>query len=105
MEDDRIEIIISGDVKVQVIKSTITSLLKKKKLKNNFFCAEFFKIKVFTIYLILILASSFASLNLLDNKNSFIDKKVNLGLDLQGDLIFYLKPIQLHLSKSVFKTK
>ena len=45
---------------------------------------NFSKIKVFTIYLILILASSFASLNLLDNKNSFIDKKVNLGLDLQG---------------------
>ena len=45
---------------------------------------NFSKIKVFTIYLILILVSSFASLNLLDNKNSFINKKVNLGLDLQG---------------------
>ena len=45
---------------------------------------NFSKIKVFTIYLILILVSSFASLNLLDNQNSFIDKKVNLGLDLQG---------------------
>ena len=31
MDDDRIEIIISGDVKVQVIKSTITSLLKKRR--------------------------------------------------------------------------
>ena len=34
MEDDRIEIIISGDVKVQVIKSTITSLLKKEEVKK-----------------------------------------------------------------------
>ena len=31
MEDDRIEVIISDSVKVQVIKSTITSLLKKKE--------------------------------------------------------------------------
>ncbi len=31
MEDDRIEVIISDNVKVQVIKSTITSLLKKKE--------------------------------------------------------------------------
>tara|TARA_Y100000766_G_C18325635_1_gene327673 strand:+ start:51 stop:335 length:285 start_codon:yes stop_codon:yes gene_type:complete len=34
MDDDRIEIIISGDVKVQVIKSTITSLLKKEEVKK-----------------------------------------------------------------------
>ena len=31
MEDDRIEVIISDNVKVQVIKSTITSLLIKKE--------------------------------------------------------------------------
>ena len=31
MEDDRIEVIISDNVKVQIIKSTITSLLKKKE--------------------------------------------------------------------------
>ena len=38
MEDDRIEVIISDNIKVQIIKSTITSLLKKKKkLKNNSF--------------------------------------------------------------------
>ena len=30
MEDDRIEVILSDDVKVQIIKSTITSLLKKE---------------------------------------------------------------------------
>lgn len=37
MEDDRIEVTISENTKVQVIRSTITSLLKKKKLKNNSF--------------------------------------------------------------------
>tara|TARA_B100001741_G_C16553645_1_gene600992 strand:- start:3301 stop:3579 length:279 start_codon:yes stop_codon:yes gene_type:complete len=33
MEDDRIEVTIGGDVKVQIIKSTITSLLKKEVKK------------------------------------------------------------------------
>ena len=33
MEDDRIEVDIINDVKVQIIKSTITSLLKKKVKK------------------------------------------------------------------------
>ena len=31
MEDDRIEVMISDGLKVQIIKSTITSLLKKKE--------------------------------------------------------------------------
>ena len=31
MEDDRIEVIISDNVKVQIIKSTITSLLQKRR--------------------------------------------------------------------------
>ena len=34
MEDDRIEVMIGENLKVQIIRSTITSLLKKK-LKNN----------------------------------------------------------------------
>ena len=34
MEDDRIEVTISGDIKVQIIKSTITSLLKKEEVKK-----------------------------------------------------------------------
>jgi preprotein translocase subunit YajC len=33
MEDDRIEVILGGNVKVQIIKSTITSLLKKTEAK------------------------------------------------------------------------
>ena len=43
---------------------------------------SFTKIKVLFIYLILILTIFFASLNL--KHNNVIDKKVNLGLDLQG---------------------
>ncbi len=34
MEDDRIEVIIADNVKVQIIKSTITSLLKKEEVKK-----------------------------------------------------------------------
>ena len=34
MEDDRIEVLISNEIKVQVIKSTITSLLKKEEIKK-----------------------------------------------------------------------
>ena len=42
MEDDRIEVTISENTKVQIIKSTITSLLKKKKLKIILFRVKFF---------------------------------------------------------------
>ncbi len=35
MEDDRIEVIISDNVKVQIIRSTITSLLKKEEVKKK----------------------------------------------------------------------
>jgi preprotein translocase subunit YajC len=34
MEDDRIEVTISENTKVQIIKSTITSLLKKEEAKK-----------------------------------------------------------------------
>jgi len=34
MEDDRIEVVIGENVKVQVIRSTITSLLKKEEVKK-----------------------------------------------------------------------
>jgi len=33
MEDERIEVVLGGSVKVQIIKSTITSLLKKTETK------------------------------------------------------------------------
>ena len=34
MEDDRIEVTIGDDTKVQIIRSTITSLLKKEEIKK-----------------------------------------------------------------------
>ncbi len=34
MEDDRIEVVIGDDTKVQIIRSTITSLLKKEEVKK-----------------------------------------------------------------------
>ena len=34
MEDDRIEVIIGENVKVQIIRSTITSLFKKEEVKK-----------------------------------------------------------------------
>ena len=34
MEDDRIEVIIGEDTKVQIIRSTVTSLLKKEEVKK-----------------------------------------------------------------------
>jgi len=34
MEDDRIEVTIGENVKVQIIRSTITSLLKKEEIKK-----------------------------------------------------------------------
>ena len=34
MEDDRIEVLIGDGVKVQIIRSTITSLLKKEEVKK-----------------------------------------------------------------------
>jgi preprotein translocase subunit SecD len=43
---------------------------------------SFTKIKVLSIYLILISTIFFASLNLKDN--NLIDRNINLGLDLQG---------------------
>ena len=34
MEDDRIEVVVAENVKVQIIRSTITSLLKKEEIKK-----------------------------------------------------------------------
>ena len=34
MEDDRIEVIVGENTKVQIIRSTITSLLKKEEIKK-----------------------------------------------------------------------
>ncbi len=45
---------------------------------------NFSKINIIIIYTIFLFISFFSILNFQDSKNLFIDKKVNLGLDLQG---------------------
>ena len=45
---------------------------------------NFSKINIIIIYLILFLISFFSLFNFQDKNNLLIDKKVNLGLDLQG---------------------
>ncbi len=45
---------------------------------------NFSKINIFLIYLLFFTISIFSILNLQNEDNKFIDKKVNLGLDLQG---------------------
>ena len=45
---------------------------------------NFSKIKVLLIYLFVITLVFFSILNFQNDENLFIDKKINLGLDLQG---------------------
>ena len=45
---------------------------------------NFSKINIFIIYFIFVFVSFFSNLNLQDSDNRLIEKKVNLGLDLQG---------------------
>ena len=45
---------------------------------------NFSKINIFLIYVIFFLVSFFSVLNIQNKDNLIIDKKVNLGLDLQG---------------------
>ena len=45
---------------------------------------NFTKIKIILIYFIFLLLSSFAFLNIFSDENLPLQKKVNLGLDLQG---------------------
>ena len=45
---------------------------------------NFSKINIIFIYLILLTISVFSLLNFQNEENVFINKKVNLGLDLQG---------------------
>ena len=45
---------------------------------------NFSKINIIFIYLIFLFISIFSLLNLQSNENIILDKKINLGLDLQG---------------------
>ena len=45
---------------------------------------NFSKINFFIIYLIFIVIATFSFLNLQEKDNRILEKKINLGLDLQG---------------------
>ena len=71
---------------------------------------NFSKIKTLSIYLILIIIGFFSFLNFQGEKNILIDKKINLGLDLQGGSYLLLetdtKPlIQERLQNKVLPLK
>ena len=66
---------------------------------------NFSKINIFFIYLIFIFVSTFALLNLQTNENNYIDKKVNLGLDLQGGSYLLLEIDSNPLIKEKIQSK
>ena len=72
MEDDRIEVIIGEGTKVQIIRSTITSLLKKEEVKKIIlFRVKFFKNKYYFNLFNIFFISIFSILNL-QNKDNLI---------------------------------
>ena len=66
---------------------------------------NFSKINIFIIYLIFFLISIFSILNLQSKKNVIIDKKVNLGLDLQGGSYLLLEINSETLVKEKLQSK
>ena len=66
---------------------------------------NFTKIKIIIIYFILFLLTFFASLNLFYDRNPILEKKVNLGLDLQGGSYLLLEIDTKPLIKESFKKK
>ena len=62
---------------------------------------NFSKINIFLIYLVFFLISIFATLNLQNKNNLFIDKKVNLGLDLQGGMHVTLEVSPIDILKGL----
>ncbi len=66
---------------------------------------NFSKINIILIYLIFILISIFSILNLQNKDNVFIDKKINLGLDLQGGSYLLLEINSDSLIKEKIQSK
>ena len=66
---------------------------------------NFSKINIIIIYLIFFLISVFSFLNLQEKDNLFIDKKVNLGLDLQGGSYLLLEINSDSLVKEKIQSK
>ena len=103
-EDDRIELIIADNVKVQLIRNTIQGHLKKEE-KNNFFVLNFSTTKIVSIYITFLLISFFVLLNFLEIDKSFFKKKINLGLDLQGGSYLLLEVDSKLLEKKCYNQK
>ena len=66
---------------------------------------NFSKINIITIYLIFFIISVFSILNFQTKDNSFINKKVNLGLDLQGGSYLLLEINSDSLVKEKIQSK
>ena len=66
---------------------------------------NFSKINIFFIYFIFFIISIFAFLNFQNNENNYINKKVNLGLDLQGGSYLLLEIDSAPLIKEKIQSK
>ncbi len=66
---------------------------------------NFSKINIISIYLVFFLISVFSLLNFQDRENILIDKKVNLGLDLQGGSYLLLEIDSQPLIKEKIQSK
>ncbi len=66
---------------------------------------NFSKTKIISIYIIFFLVSFFSLLNLIKVENSFLDKKINLGLDLQGGSYLLLEIDSSLLEKKSLQSK
>ena len=66
---------------------------------------NFSKINIFLIYFIFLFISAFSILNFQNNKETIVDKKVNLGLDLQGGSYLLLEVNSDPLVKEKIQSK
>ncbi len=66
---------------------------------------NFTKIKILSIYLVFIILSLFALLNIQNKENIIFDKKINLGLDLQGGSYLLLEIDTIPLIKERIQDK
>ncbi len=66
---------------------------------------NFSKINIFLIYFIFLFISAFSILNFQNNNESIVDKKVNLGLDLQGGSYLLLEVNSDPLVKEKIQSK
>ena len=66
---------------------------------------NFSKTKVIFIYLVFLFISVFAILNFTEIENSFLKKKINLGLDLQGGSYLLLEVDTSSLEKKALQSK